>query len=357
MCWQLTLSISQIIAAAINRGVVDVKTTFAYRFPIGFQLLFPVIVLLGIWFVPESPRWLIRKGRIEKAEAALRSIHREDKTFDPQPPLREMQGDIDREMEEEAEGGWLQLVTNPVERRKVSYSAGALVAQQINGIQWFYYFGTVFSKSIGLDDPFLMTLIVFLIQVFVVLAAVLFSNKIPRRPLLFVTTGIMMVSIFVVGCLGIPGNQPTDAIGKTIISFVIIEIVAFNFAWGPLGWAIVSFLTQELQSLVQPQAPGHPLMTLTRHPRWPSAETGARSTPSPLPLSGSPSGSLSSPSPTCTTRATSVPRRASSTRASASSPWLTCTFASARSRAGPWRRSTGFSGTEYPRDNGSISRA
>lgn len=313
MCWQLTLSISQIIAAAINRGVVDVKTTFAYRFPIGFQLLFPVMVLLGIWFVPESPRWLIRKGRIEKAEAALRSIHRDDKAYDPQPPLREMQVDIDREMEEEAGGGWLELVTNPVERRKVIYSAGALVAQQINGIQWFYYFGTVFSKSIGLDDPFLMTLIVFLIQVFVVLAAVLFANKIPRRPLLFVTTGIMMVSIFVVGCLGIPGNEPTDAIGKTIISFVIIEIVAFNFAWGPLGWAIV----RSKLHLPYPQSSpnlGIPL-TSTRPPRWLSAATAVRSTPSLSAPSGSPSGSSFSPSPTCTTRATSAPRRASSTRA------------------------------------------
>jgi hypothetical protein len=39
--------------------------------------------------------------------------------------------------------------------------AGALITQHINRIQWFYYFGTMFSKSIGLEDPFLMTLIVF----------------------------------------------------------------------------------------------------------------------------------------------------------------------------------------------------
>ena len=240
MCWQLTLSISQIIAAAINRGMVDIRTTFAYRFPIGFQLIFPVLVTLGIYFVPESPRWLLRKGRVDKAEAALRSLHREDKEHDPQPALRQMQVDIDEEMETETGGGWLELITDPVERRKMIYSAGALVAQQINGIQWFYYFGTVFSKSIGLKDPFLMTVIVFVIQVFVVLAAVILANKLPRRPLLLTTTGIMVVSIFVVGCLGIPGNEPTEAMGKVIISFVIIEIVAFNFAWGPLGWAIVS---------------------------------------------------------------------------------------------------------------------
>ncbi|POR36998.1 Uncharacterized protein TPAR_02800 [Tolypocladium paradoxum] len=240
MCWQLTLSVSQIIAAGINRGMVSIDTAFAYRFPIGFQLLFPALVLSGIWFVPESPRWLVRKGRPEQAERSLRSLYRDEKDYDPQPALTDMQASVDEEMESTAEGSWLQLVTDPIERRKVIYSAGALVAQQINGIQWFYYFGTVFSKAIGLEDPFLMTLIVFIIQVFVVLAATLLANKLRRRPLLIITTAIMTVSIFVVGCLGIPGNEPTQTIGKVIISFVIIEIVAFNFAWGPLGWTIAS---------------------------------------------------------------------------------------------------------------------
>lgn len=242
MCWQLTLSVSQIIAAAINRGVVSNNTTFAYRFPIGFQLLFPFIILLGIWWVPESPRWLIREDRSEDATHALRLLHREDKEYDPAPVMRRIEDDLHRERASEATGGWMQLVTDPIERRKVVYSAGALVAQQINGIQWFYYFGTVFSKAIGLSDPFLMTLIVFIIQVFVVLAAVMLANKLPRRPLLMITTGIMTVSIFVVGCLGIPGGTPSQTVGKVIISFVIIEIVAFNFAWGPLGWTIVGDL-------------------------------------------------------------------------------------------------------------------
>ncbi|KAJ4014038.1 hypothetical protein NW752_005755 [Fusarium irregulare] len=240
MCWQLVLSISQIIAAAINRGVVHNNTTFAYRFPIGFQLIFPLILLLGITWLPESPRWLLRRGYHDKAMRSLSLLHHEDKHYDCQAVIQNIEKDLAQESSEEVESAWMQLITDPVERRKVIYSAGALIAQQINGIQWFYYFGTVFSKAIGLRDPFLMTLIVFVIQVFVVFAAVLLANKLPRRPLLLVTTGIMTVSIFVVGCLGIPGGQPSETFGKVIISFVIIEIVAFNFAWGPLGWTIAS---------------------------------------------------------------------------------------------------------------------
>jgi SP family sugar:H+ symporter-like MFS transporter len=242
MCWQLTISLSQILAAAITKGIETNQTTLAYRLPIGFQLLFPALVFAFIKFVPESPRWLLRAGKDERAKAALHAIHKDDLTYKPEQDIISLQAAIDAEESLAAESSWLSLLTDPIERRKLVFSAGALIAQQINGIQWFYYFGTVFSKAIGLKDPFLMTVIVFLIQIVTVFLAVLFANKIPRRPLLLTTTAIMTVSIFIVGCLGIPGSDVSPTFGKVIISFVIIEITAFNFAWGPLGWTIVSFL-------------------------------------------------------------------------------------------------------------------
>ncbi|KAL1888432.1 hypothetical protein Sste5346_009549 [Sporothrix stenoceras] len=247
MFWQLTLSVSQIVAAGINQGVSDGTTSFAWRFPTGFQLVFPAFVGCIIWFIPESPRWLVRKQRLDRADKALRKIHGDsgggdgNEPYDPTADIQVIQKGIEKESAV-PEGSWMSLVRDPIERRKVMYSAGALIAQQINGIQWFYYFGTVFSKAIGLTEPFLMTLIVFIIQLFVVLAALLLSNRIPRRPLMLTCTSIMMLSIFVVGCMGInsDSNYVPQVNGKVIISFVIIEIVAANFSWGPLGWCIAS---------------------------------------------------------------------------------------------------------------------
>ncbi|BFZ63985.1 hypothetical protein YB2330_005123 [Saitoella coloradoensis] len=240
MCWQLVLSISQIIAAAINRGMSTVNGSVAYRVPMAVQLIFPVIMLAGLWWIPESPRWLLRSGREEKARDSLLLVNKEKKDYDPSPELATLRETVEMEQQLASQSKWSDLIRDPIERRKVLFSAGALIAQQINGIQWFYYFGTVFAQAIGLEDPFMMTVIVFIIQVVTVFLAVCFANKLPRRPLLLITTGIMTVSIFIVGCLGIPGSDVSPAFGKIIISFVIIEITAFNFAWGPLGWTIAS---------------------------------------------------------------------------------------------------------------------
>lgn len=254
MFWQLSLSVSQVVAAGLNKGVSTDQTSLAWRLPTALQLVFPGFVMATVWFIPESPRWLVRRGKDEKATTALRRIHAEDINYDPAGDIVAIKETIELESASVAESSWISLVKNPIERRKVLYSAGALIAQQINGIQWFYYFGTVFAKAIGLSDPFLMTLIVFIIQIFVVLAALLVSNRLPRRPLMITCTSIMMLSIFIVGCMGInsDGKYVPPVNGKVIISFVIIEIVAANFSWGPLGWVIVS--RQDLVSHCRPSS-------------------------------------------------------------------------------------------------------
>jgi SP family sugar:H+ symporter-like MFS transporter len=347
-CWQLTLSVSQLIAAVINRGTESLTTTASYRIPTAVQLIFPLLVLAFLYWVPESPRWLMRRSKEERCESALRVLHKDDKTYTADADMMTIRGSLAAEAEQSAESSWLDLIKDPIERRKTIYSAGALVAQQINGIQWFYYFGTVFSQAIGLEDPFLMSIIVFTIQIGTVLAAVFCANKVPRRPLLLTTTLIMMASIFIVGCLGIPGGDVSSTFGKVIISFVIIEITAFNFAWGPLGWTIVSI--PQVQTSTQK-------LTFSRLPRWLSVATVTRSTLLPSQVSGSRCGLRSSLCHTSTTLQTWVRKPGLCTPVYASLPSHMYGYASVKSLAEVWRRLKASSEMACQQDNGASSQS
>ncbi|KAF7587854.1 hypothetical protein BBP40_006651 [Aspergillus hancockii] len=162
-------------------------------------------ILLGYGIGNFSAASLLNK--VEAARKSSQSVNRDDKSYIAEEDLAILKRDIDNEKQLAQDLSWMDLVMGPIERRKTIYSAGTLIAQQVNGIQWSYYFGTIFSKAIRLSDPFLMTLIIFIIQVVAVLCAVFCANKLPRRPLLPITTGTVGVSIFVVGMSGDPRRR------------------------------------------------------------------------------------------------------------------------------------------------------
>jgi hypothetical protein len=150
-----------------------------------------------------------------------------------------IRGSLSAEAEQLAEWSWSDLLRDPVERLKVIYSAGAPVAQYINCIQFFYYFGTVLSQAIGLEDPFLDEHHCFHDPDRYSLGCDCLSKQDSKATATITTTLIMMASTFIVGCLGIPGGDVSSTFAKVFIGFVIIATTAFNFAWGPLGWTVV----------------------------------------------------------------------------------------------------------------------
>ena len=66
-CWVF----GQFIGAGVLRGVVDRTDQWAYKIPFAIQWIWPVPLITGIFFAPESPWWLVRKGRLEDARKAL----------------------------------------------------------------------------------------------------------------------------------------------------------------------------------------------------------------------------------------------------------------------------------------------
>lgn len=243
MMFQLLQSCSQLVGSAITQGTSTISGKNSYLIPFGLLIALPGLMILFLPFLPESPAWYARKGKTEKAKIALERINRSMPGYDPSCDMQVLQDAIELEKQLASESSWSSLIMDPIERRKVIYSAGAMIAQQINGIQFFYSYGVVFAQSIGMAQPFTISLITNILQVVAVAVSVLLGNKTPRRQNLWYTTLGLFASYIIVGGLGTTRDSAgnfSPSVSIAIVVFSYIVIVCFNFSLGPLAYTINS---------------------------------------------------------------------------------------------------------------------
>lgn len=239
MMFQFMQSCSQLVGSGITQGTESISSTASYRIPMGLLAFLPLIMLLGLCVIPESPIHYIRRGRPDRAGRALTKINRSKPGYAPEDDIAALTLMVETERAREANSSWVSVFEDPIERRKLIYSCGAMVAQQINGIQFFYSYGVVFAQSIGIKQAFTISLITNTLQVIAVGASVLLGNKVPRRANLLVTTVMMLLAYIIIGGLGAgPYTETSYSTAIVVISYIVI--VAFNFGHGPLAFTIAS---------------------------------------------------------------------------------------------------------------------
>lgn len=217
-------SVSQLIASAITQGTEGIDSTLSYKIPMGGLIILPLIMFAGLPFIPESPLWYILKGRNTDAENSLRRIHHDQSDYNPASDIQALEETKRVEEQHAEESSWKALLIDPIERRKLLYSCGAMVSSQVCGILFFYVYGVVFAQAIGIKDPFLIQLITNILQIFAVGASVITGNKIRRRINLFITNSMMLVAFIVIGGIGTQGS-PTTAAQYVIVIFSYFVII------------------------------------------------------------------------------------------------------------------------------------
>ncbi|KAF8477286.1 general substrate transporter [Kalaharituber pfeilii] len=233
-----TIAFGTLISYWLNFGVSYTRSDVVWRFPIAFQCLFAIIIIFGMWFLPESPRWLLAKNRDIEGTYVIAALQAE--------PLDAPGTHLEKRviLDSMAAAGhgtkarFRDLLTNGKTQhfRRMLLGASSQLMQQIGGCNAvIYYFPILFEKSIGESrhQSLIMggiNMIVY--SVFATTSWFIVEKAGRRKMFLWGTTGQMLSMFITFACL-IPGTQSA---AKGAGAGLFLYIASFGATWLPLPW-------------------------------------------------------------------------------------------------------------------------
>ncbi|MCJ1395137.1 hypothetical protein MMC18_008018 [Xylographa bjoerkii] len=251
--YQFCITIGILLANCVVYATQNRDDTGSYRIPIAIQFLWAIILSTGLYFLPESPRYFVKKGKLEKAAKALCSVRGQpiESEF-IQDELAEIMANHEYEMQVIPQtsyiGGWTNCFKGNITKgssnsRRTTVGILMQMMQQLTGINFIFYFGTVFFQSLGtISNPFLITLITSLVNTCSTPLSFWMIERFGRRSILIYGAMGMIISQFIVGIIGVtagaPQNNNSSAV-QAMIAFICINIFFFAITWGPSAWVVV----------------------------------------------------------------------------------------------------------------------
>lgn len=201
----------------------------AWRYMFGVGAVPGVLFLALLFFVPESPRWLIKQGRPAEALPILLRIHGEELA------KKEV---VDIKQSFEQESGSIRQLFSPGLRIALIVGVGLAVLQQITGINAVMYYAPEIFKATGAgtNASLVQTILVGFINFLFTIVALWLIDKVGRKALLLVGSASMAICLLVIGVAFQTGNTA----GPLVLIFILIYVASFAISLGPVVWVIMS---------------------------------------------------------------------------------------------------------------------
>lgn len=193
-------------------------------------------------FLPESPRWLIKKGRDDKAARALGRLHGTAPTdSDVKSEIEDIKANL-RIEEELGENSYLDCFKQGPNKILLRTLTGIFLQawQQLTGINFIFYYGTTFFTRAGIPNPFTVSIATNVVNVVMTIPALWGVDHVGRRRLLIIGAIGMLVCEYLVAIIGVTISVSNTAGQKCLVAFVCIYIAFFASTWGPIAWVVTS---------------------------------------------------------------------------------------------------------------------
>lgn len=203
--------------------------SMGWRWMFGFGVVPGVLFLVLLFFVPESPRWLIKQGRAAESLPILLKIHGEELA-------RQEVLDIKKSFEQE--NGSIRQLFSPNLRIALIVGVGLAILQQVTGINAvMYYAPEIFKQTgAGTNAALIQTILVGFINFVFTILAIWLIDKVGRKVLLLAGSASMTLSLAVIGAAFQTGHTS----GPLVLIFILVYVASFAMSLGPVVWVIMS---------------------------------------------------------------------------------------------------------------------
>jgi SP family galactose:H+ symporter-like MFS transporter len=230
--FQLLITVGILAAYLSDNAFADNNNLECWR-PMLYVGVVPAMILFtGMFFLPETPRWLMSKGRTEESEKVLRRIE------DPEyidASIADMKRDIAIAA---SQASWKEIF-KPWLRNALIIAIGIMFFQQFVGINTVIYYSPKIFLAAGFEGKeaaIAASVIVGAVNVFFTIVSLFVIDRLGRRKLYFI--GLSGIAVALV-CMGLGFMLPGVTKWFLVVS-MLVYIAFFAISLGPLGWLIIT---------------------------------------------------------------------------------------------------------------------
>lgn len=233
--YQLAITAGILFSYLINR--IFALSEYNWRWMLGAGLIPALILLIGISFLGDTPRWLISKKREDEAKEIFKKIEPDE---DADKHIEEIKSTLPKavkvsQKKKKVFESWMLM--------PVSVGIIIMFIQICTGINTIIYYTATIFKAAGFTDTIgalYATIGVGFVNFAMTFVAIFFTDKVGRKPLLYAGLSGMTVSLFALGASFYFKNTLGLDLKWVSVGSIVTFIACFAFSLGPIAWILIS---------------------------------------------------------------------------------------------------------------------
>lgn len=239
-----------LLASLVNLGCHKLQGPKSWRIPFGLNFVWCMLLLVGMIFLPESPRFLMMQDRPDECIKVLANLNGVS-IDDPSIELEFLQIE-DGAVKDRMAGTsrWKELL-EPSILYRTALGFAIMCLQQLSGVNYFMFYSSTIFNGIGVGDKFVASIIITAVNFGGCMVAPWLIEGFGRRPPLIVGGIFNFMCLIVYSTVGYKKLYPDGDSGLIIdspvnrtagivmIVFTCLFICSFGLSWAPTAWVIV----------------------------------------------------------------------------------------------------------------------